>query len=152
MKWKHERYNVAVNPDSPVPDFNFPLTRKVETMNKKIKLKWQAGIVAAAFFAGLANAGQELATTPPMGWNSYDSYGVYLHEKAAFANLEAMAAKLKPHGYEYFVIDNGWFGEYTLQPGTIFPAEKHAHDVKLNEYDPRRFLICPDYQSGHDRL
>jgi hypothetical protein len=69
-----------------------------------------------------------------MGWNSYDSYGVYLHEKAAFANLEAMAAKLKPHGYEYFVIDNGWFGEYTLQPGTLFPAEKQAHDINLNEY------------------
>lgn len=91
-------------------------------------------MVAAALFAGMANAGQELATTPPMGWNSYDSYGVYLHEKVAFANLEAMAAKLKPHGYEYFVIDNGWFGEYTLQPGTLFPAEKHAHDVNLNEY------------------
>lgn len=49
-----------------------------------------------------------LAPTPPMGWNSFDSYGVYLHEEAAYANLEAMAKKLKPHGYEFFVIDNGW--------------------------------------------
>ena len=55
---------------------------------------------------------RDLAPAPPMGWNSYDSYGVYLHEKAAYANLEAMAEKLKPYGYEYFVIDNGWFGEY----------------------------------------
>ena len=39
--------------------------------------------------------------------------------KAAL-NLEAMAEKLLPYGYEYFVIDNGWFGEYTLQEGTIF--------------------------------
>ena len=45
---------------------------------------------------------------------------MYLHEQAAFDNLEAMAEKLKPHGYEYFVIDNGWFGEYALQEGTIF--------------------------------
>jgi hypothetical protein len=75
-----------------------------------------------------------LAKTPPMGWNSFDSYGVYLHEKAALANLEAMAKKLKPHGYEFFVIDNGWFGEYKLQEGTIFPAEKHAHDIRINEY------------------
>ena len=75
-----------------------------------------------------------LARTPPMGWNSFDSYGVYLHEKAALANINAMAEKLKPHGYEYFVVDNGWFGEYTLQPGTMFAAEKHAHDVRLNEY------------------
>jgi hypothetical protein len=76
----------------------------------------------------------DLAPTPPMGWNSFDSYGVYLHEKAALANVEAMAEKLRPSGYEYFVVDNGWFGEYELVPGTIYPAEKHAHDVNLNEY------------------
>ena len=79
-------------------------------------------------------ADEGLAQTPPMGWNSFDSYGVYLHEQAALANLEAMAEKLLPHGYEYFVIDNGWFGEYTLQKDTIFPAEKHAHDIRINEY------------------
>ncbi len=50
----------------------------------------------------------QLAQKPPMGWNSFDSYGVYLHEKAAFENLEAMAKKLKPFGYEYFVIDAGF--------------------------------------------
>ena len=49
-------------------------------------------------------------------------------------NLEAMAEKLKPYGYEYFVIDNGWFGEYKLKPGTLFPAEKHASDIRINEY------------------
>lgn len=75
-----------------------------------------------------------LAQKPPMGWNSFDSYGVYLHEKAASANAEAMAKKLKPFGYEYFVVDNGWFGEYKMIPGTIYAAEKHASDVKINEY------------------
>ncbi len=79
-------------------------------------------------------ADEGLAQTPPMGWNSFDSYGVYLHEQAALANLEAMAEKLLPYGYEYFVIDNGWFGEYILQEDTIFPAEKHAHDIRINEY------------------
>jgi hypothetical protein len=78
--------------------------------------------------------GRILAHTPPMGWNSFDSYGVYLHQDAAMDNLEAMAEKLKPHGYEYFVIDNGWFGEYRLQEGTMYPVEKHAHDIRINEY------------------
>jgi alpha-galactosidase len=72
------------------------------------------------------SADMSLAQTPPMGWNSFDSYGVYLHEEAALANMEAFAEKLLPHGYEYFVIDAGWFGEFDLQPGTIYPAEKHA--------------------------
>jgi len=75
-----------------------------------------------------------LSQTPPMGWNSFDSYGVYLHEKAAMENLEAFAEKLKPFGYEYFVIDAGWFGEYKLHEGTIYPAEKHASTVKFNEF------------------
>lgn len=75
-----------------------------------------------------------LAPTPPMGWNSFDSYGVYLHEEAAMANLEAFAEKLLPHGYEYFVIDAGWFGEFELRPGTIYPAEKHAKKMNFNEY------------------
>jgi len=75
-----------------------------------------------------------LAAKPPLGWNSFDSYGVYLYEEAAFGTLEAMATKLKPFGYEYFVIDLGWYGEYALIPGTIYPAEKHASDVRLNEF------------------
>jgi alpha-galactosidase len=76
----------------------------------------------------------ELAPTPPLGWNSFDSYGVYLHHDAAMANLKAMAEKLKPSGYEYFVIDGGWYGEFKLVSGTIFPNEKHASEVNINEF------------------
>lgn len=76
----------------------------------------------------------DLAPTPPLGWNSFDSYGVYLHHDAAMSNLKAMAEKLKPHGYEYFVIDGGWYGEFELVEGTLFPKEKHAKEVKINEY------------------
>ena len=72
--------------------------------------------------------------TPPMGWNSFDSYGTYLYEDAAMKNLEAFAEKLAPHGYEYFVIDAGWFGEYDLVPGTLYPKEKHAKNLNINEY------------------
>ncbi len=75
-----------------------------------------------------------LAQTPPMGWNSFDSYGVYLHEEAAMENLEAMTQKLKPFGYEFFVIDNGWFGEYKLQEGTNFSIEKHATDINIDKF------------------
>ncbi len=103
-------------------------------MNTRIKL---CGISTALFaLAGnLAGAEPEsLAPKPPLGWNSFDSYGVYLHEKAAMENLEAMGKHLGPYGYEYFVIDNGWFGEYKLKPGTLYPKEKHASDVNLNEH------------------
>ena len=101
------------------------------------RLSINAALILVVSFRALtasAATSEALAQTPPMGWNSFDSYGVYLHEQAALANLEAMAEKLLPYGYEYFVIDNGWFGEYTLQEGSIFPAEKHAHDIRIDEY------------------
>ena len=95
-------------------------------------------LIATAFPCNSQNRSQKsnepLAQKPPMGWNSFDSYGVYLHDKAAMTNLEAFAKKLKPFGYKYFVIDAGWFGEFKLQPGTMFPAEKHAAKMKFNEY------------------
>lgn len=69
-----------------------------------------------------------------MGWNSFDGFGVYLTEDAARANLEQMAQKLEPFGYEYFVIDGGWYGEYRLRPGTRYAAEKHAADVHLDDH------------------
>lgn len=81
-----------------------------------------------------SNAKPDLAIKPPMGWNSFDSYGVALHEAAAMKNLEAMATKLKPFGYKYFVIDAGWFGEFKLQPGTIYPDERHASVLNVNEF------------------
>lgn len=76
----------------------------------------------------------EIGKTPPMGWNSYDSYCIYLDEKQAMANVEAFAEKLKPYGYEYFVIDDGWFGEYELQEGTMIPTSFDAKKVNINEY------------------
>lgn len=71
---------------------------------------------------------------PPMGWNSFDSYGTYIYEDAAMKNLEVFAERLAPYGYKYFVIDAGWFGEYELVPGTLYPKEKHAKKLNINEY------------------
>src|SRR5512146_796412 len=50
-----------------------------------------------------------LAPTPPMGWNSWDSYGLRINEQQFRDNVEALAAKLKPFGYDYAVIDEGWY-------------------------------------------
>jgi len=112
-------------------------------------------IVAKAHLCYSQNISQKpittLAQTPPMGWNSFDSYGVYLNEKAAMENVEAFAEKLKPYGYEYFVIDAGWFGEFKLKAGTIYPAEKHASKLKFNEFG----LLQPSdtyFSNGFQRI
>ena len=44
-----------------------------------------------------------------MGWNSWDSYGLRINEQQFRDNVAALAAKLKPSGYTYAVIDEGWY-------------------------------------------
>ncbi len=48
------------------------------------------------------------AKTPPMGWNSYDYYDTTVNEAEVIANAEYMAKHLKPHGYDYVVVDIQW--------------------------------------------
>jgi len=50
-----------------------------------------------------------LAPTPPMGWNSWDSYGLRIDEQQFRENVEVLTSKLKPFGYNYAVIDEGWY-------------------------------------------
>jgi len=50
-----------------------------------------------------------LARTPPMGWNSWDAYGESVSEADIRANAQWMAQNLKSHGWEYIVVDMGWY-------------------------------------------
>src|ERR1700733_7504055 len=52
-----------------------------------------------------------LAPTPPMGWNSWDSYGLTVNEAQFRANMVVMAAQLKEFGWQYVVVDEGWYLE-----------------------------------------
>jgi hypothetical protein len=67
-----------------------------------LKTKSFAITTAPVAFTGWLNGAESkpIAPKPPLGWNSFDSYGVYLHEKAAMENVEAMAEHLKPYGCE----------------------------------------------------
>ncbi len=50
----------------------------------------------------------QVAQTPPMGWNSFDCYGSAITEAEFRANVDYLATHLKPHGWEYAVIDFCW--------------------------------------------
>jgi alpha-galactosidase len=56
-----------------------------------------------------STAPANLALTPPMGWNSWDSYGRTLTEEQFKASARWMAEHLKRFGWEYMVIDEGWY-------------------------------------------
>lgn len=51
----------------------------------------------------------QLAATPPMGWNSWDSYGLTVTEQEFKQNVDWLHAHLQPSGWQYVVIDEGWY-------------------------------------------
>ncbi len=54
---------------------------------------------------------QKWASTPPMGWNSWDCYGPTVVEDEVKSNADYMAEKLAAYGWEYVVVDIRWFVE-----------------------------------------
>lgn len=50
----------------------------------------------------------EVALTPPMGWNSWDCYGNSVNEEQLLGNARYMAEHLKEYGWEYVVCDIQW--------------------------------------------
>jgi alpha-galactosidase len=76
---------------------------------------WMTRIAAALVVVGLiSSAGAQnaaLAPVPPMGWNSWDSYGLTVTEAQFRANADVVAAKLKAFGWQYVVVDEGWYLE-----------------------------------------
>ena len=50
-----------------------------------------------------------LGQTPPMGWNSWNTFGTNISETIVTEIADAMVEKgYKDAGYEYVVIDDGW--------------------------------------------
>lgn len=58
---------------------------------------------------GQMNKTRVVAQTPPMGWNSWDSYGRTLNEQSITANAIWMAKNLRRIGWQYVVVDEGWY-------------------------------------------
>ena len=50
-----------------------------------------------------------LAPTPPMGWNSWNSFATTINEAQALENARIMAQKLLPSGYDIFTVDIQWY-------------------------------------------
>jgi alpha-galactosidase len=90
------------------------------------------GIAASALpaCAAPAEAASEkglLAPTPPMGWNSWNSFGTSLDEAQARETARVMADRLLPFGYDVFTIDIQWY-EATASGYGYSPAPEPAMD------------------------
>lgn len=64
---------------------------------------------AAAFASPQSDYPDSLAPTPPMGWNSYDSYGGAVNEEQMKVNAKYVADHLAQYGWKYVVVDFYWY-------------------------------------------
>lgn len=92
---------------------------------------FRSGVLAVACSVALASyalpaASQIVAPTPPMGWNSWDAYGLTIDEADYRANTKVLAG-LRPYGWEYSVIDEGWYMQDPFA-GTV-AARKYVWDA-----------------------
>ena len=72
-------------------------------------MRYSTVIFGLAFSLGCCRAADRgVALTPPMGWNSWDCYGTTVTEAEVKANADYMAKHLKPHGWQYVVVDIQW--------------------------------------------
>ncbi len=125
--------------------------------------KWAATLVSILFlsisteYQAKAQSSDQ-APAPFLGWNSYDCYGTHINEALLQENLDAFIEKLKPHGYNYFVIDAGWYRHYDLKPGLKWRSDGDQAHLTLDEFGryitsdvlfPNGFMEIIDYAHKH---
>jgi len=114
-------------------------------------------------FAATAQSGT-LATTPPMGWNSWNHFADKVTEADVRAAADAMVASgMRDAGYVYVNIDDGWQGRRdshgNIQPNSKFHDMKalagyiHSKGLKLGIYSSPGPKTCEGYEGsyGHEQ-
>jgi alpha-galactosidase len=70
-----------------------------------------------------------LAPTPPLGWNSWDCYGMTLTEAELLDNARVLRERLHPAGFRYLVMDAGWFN-----PQPELARKDQTPEVELDDF------------------
>ena len=85
----------------------------------------------------------DLASTPPMGWNSFDAWDSRIDEQTFRKTVDVMEEKLLPYGWEYAVIDYIWWHP---NPGHWNTHEQHVRRVGHPNirYNADGSLLNPD--------
>lgn len=116
-----------------------------------------AFVLIALLFAPIAHAQKfdGLAETPPMGWNSWNTFGCNIDEALIRETADAMVASgMRDAGYVYVNIDDCWHGvrdaEGFIQPDPArFPSGMkaladyiHGQGLKLGIYSDAGSKTC----------
>ncbi len=108
---------------------------------------------------------EQLAQTPPMGWNSWNKFGCNVNEQLIRETADAIVSSgMKDAGYTYVNIDDCWHGQRDAR-GFIQPDAKrfpsgikaladyiHSKGLKLGIYSDAGWKTCGGYPGsrGHE--
>ncbi len=114
-------------------------------------------LLLSAFFAAAAYGQkfEQLAQTPPMGWNSWNKFGCNVNEALIRETADALVSSgMKDAGYLYVNIDDCWHGERDalgfIKPDPArFPSGMkaladyvHSKGLKLGIYSDAGWKTC----------
>ena len=117
------------------------------------------GTTRAAF---TLKVGDKIALTPPMGWNSWNCWGLSVSQEKVMSSAAALINRgLADYGYAYMNIDDAWEADERTPDGRIttndrFPDIKglgdwlHANGLKMGIYSSPGDLTCGSYLGSLD--
>jgi len=78
--------------------------------------------------------GDKIALTPPMGWNSWNCWGLSVDQEKVFASAKVFVEKgLADHGWSFINIDDGW----EIKGDSPEPKRNDDGTIRTNEKFPR---------------
>ncbi|WP_084309318.1 glycoside hydrolase family 27 protein [Alkalihalobacterium bogoriense] len=92
--------------------------------------------------------GKDLALTPPMGWNSFNTFGCEPTEQLIKESADMMVSSgLRDAGYVYINIDDGWMADERDSEGNLVPdPAKFPNGLKVvTDYIHERGLKAGTY-------
>lgn len=101
---------------------------------------------------------------PPLGWNTWNTFGAEINEKLILESADAMVSEgLLDAGYNYLVIDDIWHLKERGADGRMVPdPEKfphgmkyvadyvHSKGLKFGMYSCAGYLTCAGYPASYD--
>jgi alpha-galactosidase len=90
-------------------------------------------VLLCASIALQAQKYENLSMTPPMGWNSWNTFAVKINEKMVMDMADAMVASgMRDAGYVYLVLDDGWMAMERDAQGNLVPdPQKFPRGIKV---------------------
>jgi alpha-galactosidase len=128
------------------------ITGKVEkrgTYNVQLKSKNALGETSRKL---IIKIGDHICLTPPMGWNSWNCWGLSVSDEKVKSSADAMIQSgLINHGWTYMNIDDGWEAAKRSANGEIIANEKFPDMKSLSDYLHRSGLKMGIYSSPGER-